>query len=99
MNVLKKVFNMSQPKQIILSLVLGLTVGFIFKEQVAFLRIFGDIFLKMIKMTIAPLIFVTVTHVFCSMQSAGIAGSLLADDKASHVFRGGVISTTLAREL
>ena len=76
MNVLKKVFNMSQPKQIILSLVLGLTVGFIFKEQVAFLRIFGDIFLKMIKMTIAPLIFVTVTHVFCSMQSAGKMGKV-----------------------
>jgi Na+/H+-dicarboxylate symporter len=63
---MKKLFSISQPKQILLGLVLGLLVGFIFGEKVAFLRIFGDIFLKMIKMTIAPLIFVTVTHVFCS---------------------------------
>lgn len=62
--------KLSPSKQILLSLVLGLLLGFIFKEKVAFLRILGDVFLKMIKMTVAPLIFVSVTHAFCSMGDA-----------------------------
>jgi aerobic C4-dicarboxylate transport protein len=73
---MKKLLNISQPKQILLGLVLGLLVGFVFGEKVAFLRIFGDIFLKMIKMTIAPLIFVIVTNTFCSNIGGEKMGSI-----------------------
>ncbi len=43
--------------QVVLGLVLGVTVGVVFKEQAADLKILGKIFIKLIKMVIVPLIF------------------------------------------
>lgn len=69
-NLPSKVRNISPSQQVLLALFVGLALGLIFREKVAFMKIFGDIFLKMIKMTVVPLIFISVAQVFCSMGDA-----------------------------
>lgn len=71
--LLKKI---SLSKQILICLVFGLILGFTFGEQVAFLKIFGDIFIKLIKMVIVPLTFVLITDVFMSMSNATRIGKI-----------------------
>jgi Na+/H+-dicarboxylate symporter len=77
MQVFKKIFGISQQKQILLGLAFGVIIGLIFRQNLAVLgsvKILGDIFLKMLKMTIAPLIFVSIAHIFCSMQNGSQLG-------------------------
>lgn len=74
MKILQRLSGVSEANRIIIALVLGLAVGFVFHEKVAFLRILGDIFLKMIKMVIVPLVFISIVNVFCSMKSSANMG-------------------------
>lgn len=60
--------NFSASHQMIYAIVMGLALGIIFREKVAFIKIFGDIFIKSIKMTVVPLIFVSIVHVLCTMK-------------------------------
>lgn len=46
--------------QIVVSMILGILVGFIWPEFATSLKILGDIFLRLIKSAVAPLIFLTV---------------------------------------
>ncbi|MGM0875577.1 MAG: dicarboxylate/amino acid:cation symporter [Bacillota bacterium] len=46
--------------QVIIGILLGITVGFIFPEFGAQLKVLADIFIKLIKMVIAPIIFFTI---------------------------------------
>lgn len=46
--------------QVIISMILGAAVGFAFPEFAASLKILGDIFLRLIKTAVAPLVFLTV---------------------------------------
>ncbi len=44
-------------KQVVLGMALGIAAGFIFGEDAAFLKIFGTLFITLIKMVIVPLVF------------------------------------------
>jgi aerobic C4-dicarboxylate transport protein len=46
--------------QVVIGIILGITVGFIFPEFGAQLKVLADIFIKLIKMVIAPIIFFTI---------------------------------------
>lgn len=46
--------------QVIIGIILGITVGFLFPEFGAKLKVLADIFIKLIKMVIAPIIFFTI---------------------------------------
>ncbi|MDR9797212.1 dicarboxylate/amino acid:cation symporter [Aeribacillus pallidus] len=46
--------------QVIIGIILGITVGFLFPEFGAKLKILADIFIKLVKMVIAPIVFFTV---------------------------------------
>lgn len=82
-NFLKKI---SLSRQILIGLMLGLIIGFVFKEQVSFLKIFGDIFIKLIKMIIVPLTFVLITDVFMSMSNVSKIGKVAMKCMALYVF-------------
>lgn len=45
--------------QVIIGIILGITVGFLFPEFGAKLKILADIFIKLVKMLIAPIVFFT----------------------------------------
>jgi aerobic C4-dicarboxylate transport protein len=46
--------------QVIIGIILGITIGFLFPEFGAKLKVLADIFIKLIKMVIAPIIFFTI---------------------------------------
>ncbi|MGI8385333.1 dicarboxylate/amino acid:cation symporter [Robertmurraya sp. P23] len=46
--------------QVILGIILGITVGFVFPEIGSQLKVIADIFIKLVKMVIAPIIFLTI---------------------------------------
>lgn len=52
-----KVFGLNMWQQVLLGLVLGIAVGFFFGEGAAGLKVIGTVFIKLIKMVVAPLIF------------------------------------------
>lgn len=85
-NFLSLVKNVSLSKQILIGLIVGLAVGFIFKEQVAFLKIFGDIFIKLIKMIIVPLTFILITDVFMNMSNVSKIGKVAIKCMMLYVF-------------
>jgi len=61
---MKKKFSL--PIKILIGLVLGAIAGFIFKEKVSIIEPIGTIFLRLLKMTIIPLIFFSI--------AAGVSG-------------------------
>lgn len=58
--------KMSLPIKILIALVLGAATGFIFKDKVTIIAPIGDVFLRLLKMTIVPLVFFSI--------SAGVSG-------------------------
>jgi aerobic C4-dicarboxylate transport protein len=58
MKIKKLLKNMTV--QVVIGIILGIAVGFIFPEFGATLKVLADIFIKLIKMVIAPIIFFTV---------------------------------------
>ncbi|MFC5523909.1 cation:dicarboxylate symporter family transporter [Polaromonas jejuensis] len=63
--------------QVLLSLVLGIAVGFIFPKFASQLKLLGDMFLSLIKAGVAPLVFLTIVHGIASagdVKSAGRVG-------------------------
>ena len=44
-------------KKVIIGLVLGVILGVTLKEQTVYIKPFGDLFIRLIKMVIVPLIF------------------------------------------
>lgn len=61
-------------KQVLIGLVLGIIVGIVLKEKAALLKIFGTIFISLIKMVIVPLIFFALLSGITSMS--GGSGSV-----------------------
>jgi aerobic C4-dicarboxylate transport protein len=53
--------------QVLIAIALGILVGIIFPSQADNLKILGDIFIKMIKMVIAPIVFFTIVIGFANM--------------------------------
>jgi len=63
--------------QVLLSLVLGIAVGFLFPKFASQLKLLGDMFLSLIKAGVAPLVFLTIVHGIASagdVKSAGRVG-------------------------
>jgi aerobic C4-dicarboxylate transport protein len=53
--------------QVLFAIALGIVVGMIFPAQADNLKILGDLFIKMIKMVIAPIVFFTIVIGFANM--------------------------------
>jgi Na+/H+-dicarboxylate symporter len=60
-------------QQVIIGLILGVSSGIIFGEKAAFLKIFGTIFLSLIKMVVIPLMFFVILYGITSMGGKGNA--------------------------
>jgi Na+/H+-dicarboxylate symporter len=60
-------------QQVIIGLVLGVVSGMIFGEKAAFLKIFGTIFLSLIKMVVIPLMLFVILYGITSMGGKGNA--------------------------
>ncbi|QDX93916.1 dicarboxylate/amino acid:cation symporter [Brevibacillus laterosporus] len=77
--------------QVITGVILGIIVGFIFPEFGAKLKVLADVFIKMIKMVIPPIVFFTIVHGIASMGDMKKVGRI--GGKALLYFE---IVTTLA---
>jgi aerobic C4-dicarboxylate transport protein len=63
--------------QVLVALVLGIVVGFVFPKFATQLKVLGDMFLALIKAGVAPLVFLTIVHGIASagdVKSAGRVG-------------------------
>ena len=63
--------------QVLVSLILGIAVGFVFPAFASTLKLLGDMFLSLIKAGVAPLVFLTIVHGIASagdVKSAGRVG-------------------------
>jgi aerobic C4-dicarboxylate transport protein len=63
--------------QVLVSLALGIAVGFLFPKFALQLKLLGDMFLSLIKAGVAPLVFLTIVHGIASagdIKSAGRVG-------------------------
>ena len=54
--------------QVLVALLLGIAVGFLFPKFAGQLKLLGDMFLSLIKAGVAPLVFLTIVH---GIASAG----------------------------
>ncbi len=70
MNPLKHWFKISLSKRIILMLVLGVITGLVLGADAIILKPLGDLFIRLLKMLIVPLVFFTVTAGVTKMDSA-----------------------------
>ncbi len=60
-NLARRYWNFPLVYKIMLGFILGGLVGFIFGEQILFLQFFGDLFIRLLKMIMMPIIFTTIT--------------------------------------
>lgn len=63
--------------QVLVALLLGIAVGFVFPKFASQLKLLGDMFLSLIKAGVAPLVFLTIVHGIASagdVKSAGRVG-------------------------
>ncbi|GDX36535.1 sodium:proton antiporter [Alphaproteobacteria bacterium] len=58
-------------QQVLIGLILGIIAGFVLKEKAANLKIFGTVFITLIKMVIVPLIFFALLSGITSMHGQG----------------------------
>lgn len=101
-----KCFGLNMWQQVALCMVLGIFVGYIGGESVAFLKVLGTVFLKLIKMVVAPMIFfaliagitsLTEGQHFGRIAGRGVAAYLLTSILAvvtglilANIFRPGI---------
>jgi len=74
--MVKMWFEMKLWKRIVIALVLGVIVGSIMGESAANIKWVGDVFIKLIRMIVVPLIFVTLVSGVVSMGSPEKLGSI-----------------------
>ena len=63
-------------KRVILALMLGLVVGFIWGEGAQSIRWIGDLFIRLIQMVVVPLVFVTIVSGIIRMGDPSKLGTL-----------------------
>jgi Na+/H+-dicarboxylate symporter len=63
-------------KKVLLGLGLGIILGLIFKDQTIYLKPFGDVFIRLIRMIIVPLIFCAIVSGIISIQDSNTLGRL-----------------------
>lgn len=61
-------------KKVLIGLSLGIILGLVLKEQVMYLKPFGDLFIRLIKMIIIPLIFFAIVSGMTSVQDSKMLG-------------------------
>lgn len=95
-----KFFGLNLWQQVLLGMVLGIIVGTVLGKDAASLKVFGEIFFRLIKMVVAPLIFfalisgitsLTEAHHFKKIVIKGVSGYILTAMIA--VFLGLVLAT------
>lgn len=74
--MLKFWFEMKLWKRIVLALILGVIVGSLLGETAANIKWIGDVFIKLIRMIVVPLIFVTLVSGVVAMGSPKKLGSI-----------------------
>ncbi len=62
---------------LLVAIIVGATVGIIFKEKATFLSPFGDIFLNLLLVIIVPLIFLTITTSITKMKTPKRLGKIM----------------------
>ena len=62
---------------LLVSIIIGAIVGFIFKEKATVLSPLGDIFLNLLLVVITPLIFLTITTSISKMKSPKRLGKIV----------------------
>lgn len=62
--------------QIFISILLGLLVGFVLKEHARYLQVFGDIFIRLLRMVIVPLVFASLVMGVVSLGNIRSLGKL-----------------------
>ena len=74
-------------KKILIGVVIGLIIGFVSPAAAEFISPLGDIFLRMLKMLIVPLVFFSITSGICKMgdvkQAAAISSSVMGSPQCS----------------
>src|SRR3954463_10111785 len=63
--------------QVLIGLALGILVGFLFPDFGASLKVFGDLFVKIVKMMIAPIVFCTIVTGITSLTDSKKIGKTL----------------------
>jgi Na+/H+-dicarboxylate symporter len=61
-------------KKVLIGLVLGIVLGVILKDDVVYIKPFGDLFIRLIKMIIVPLIFFAIVSGITSVQDSKALG-------------------------
>ena len=64
--------------QVLIGLALGILVGFLFPDFGASLKVLGDLFIKVVKMMIAPIVFCTIVTGITSLTDSKKIGRTLA---------------------
>jgi aerobic C4-dicarboxylate transport protein len=80
--------------QILVAMLLGVAVGWIWPQSADALKLLGDVFIRLVRMVVAPIIFCTVVHGIASGGQAKSVGRIAV--KAIVYF---VVLTTLAKVL
>ena len=63
--------------QVLIGLALGILVGFLFPDFGASLKVLGDLFVKIVKMMIAPIVFCTIVTGITSLTDSKKIGKML----------------------
>ena len=83
--MLKKWFEIKLWKRILLALVLGIIVGSMFGEAAASLKWIGDVFIRLIRMIVVPLVFVTLVSGVVAMGNPSKLASIGAKTMGSFL--------------
>ena len=75
-------------KRVLLALVLGAIVGTVVGEAAVEIKWMGDIFIRLIRMVVAPLVFFSIVSGIASMGDPKRLGSIGAKTLAKHFARG-----------
>ncbi|MEJ6742698.1 MAG: dicarboxylate/amino acid:cation symporter [Emcibacteraceae bacterium] len=83
--MLKKWFETKLWKRILVALVLGIIVGSVFGEAAASLKWIGDVFIRLIRMIVVPLVFVTLVSGVVAMGNPSKLASIGAKTMGSFL--------------
>lgn len=85
-----KIFALPLWQKILIGMALGLAVGFIFKEDAAHLKPLGDLFIRLIKMLVVPLVFFTLISGVASLGDPKALGRMGAKALALYVITAAI---------
>ena len=96
---MKKLKNYKSMIVLLSGIIIGGIVGLIWKEKIAFLKPFGDLFLNMLLIVVVPLIFLTITSSIYKMKMPKRIGKILVSTFIVFLFTSlvavliGIVST------